>query len=59
MGSNIAEHVTVCAHWVIPHEQFASEGSVVEVLSEIAHRPLEVLTLLEDVSCELFLRKLV
>ena len=31
-GSDYAEHVTVCAHRVVVHEQVASEGFVVEVV---------------------------
>lgn len=31
-GSDHAEHVVVCAHRVVVHEQVASEGFVVEVV---------------------------
>ena len=53
-GSDATEHVIVCAHCVIPHEQLASEGFVVEVLGEIAHCPFEVVALFDDVPCEVF-----
>lgn len=33
--SDAAEHVAVRAHRVVPHEQLASEGFVVEVVDEL------------------------
>ena len=53
-GSDAAEHVVVCAHVVVPHEQVASEGFVVEVVGEIAHDPVKVVALLDDVAGEVF-----
>lgn len=40
---------------VVIHEQLASEGFVVEVVGEAAHRPFEVVALLDDVPGEVFL----
>ena len=51
-SSDAAEHVTVCAHRVVPHEQLASESFVVEVVGELAHRLFEVVALLDDVPGE-------
>lgn len=45
--SDAAEYITVCAHRVVPHEQLASEGFVVEVIGEFAHRLFEVVALLD------------
>lgn len=53
-GSDVAEHVVVCAHRVVVHEQLASEGLVVEVVGEIAHRPFKVVAFLDDVAGEVF-----
>ncbi len=53
--SDAAEHVTVCAHRVVPHEQLASEGFVVEVVGELVHRFFEVVALFDDVPGEVFL----
>lgn len=53
--SDAAEHITVRAHRVIPHEQVASEDFVVEVVGELAHRPFEVVSLRDDVPDEVFL----
>ncbi len=48
--SATAEHITVCSHVVVPHEQLASEGFEIEVISEIAHRPFKVVALVDDVT---------
>jgi hypothetical protein len=53
--SDAAEHITVRAHRVVPHEQVASEDFVVEVVGELAHRPFEVVALRDDVPDEVFL----
>ena len=53
--SDAAEHITVRAHRVVPHEQVASEDFVVEVVGELAHRPFEVVSLRDDVPGEVFL----
>lgn len=53
-GSDAAEHVIVGAHRVVVHEQLASEGFVVEVAGEVAHRPFEVVAFLDDVAGEVF-----
>ena len=53
-GSDHAEHVVVCAHRVVVHEQVASEGFVVEVVLEITHDPVKVVALLDDVAGEVF-----
>ena len=54
LGSDGAEHVIVGAHRVVVHEQVASEGFVVEVAGEVAHRPFEVVAFLDDVPGEVF-----
>ena len=54
LGSDGAEHVIVGAHRVVVHEQLASEGFVVEVAGEVAHRPFEVVAFLDDVPGEVF-----
>jgi len=54
-SSDATEHITVRAHRVVPHEQLASEGFVVEVIGEFAHRPFEVVALADDVPGEVFL----
>ena len=53
--SDAAEHVTVCAHRVVPHEQPASKSLVVEVVGKLVHRLFEVVALLDDVPGEVFL----
>lgn len=53
--SDAAEHITVRAHRVVPHEQLASEDFVAEVVGELAHRPFEVVSLRDDVPDEVFL----
>ena len=53
-GSDGAEHVIVGAHRVVVHKQLASEGFVVEVAGEVAHRPFEVVAFLDDVAGEVF-----
>lgn len=53
-GSDDAEHVIVGAHRVVVHKQLASEGFVVEVAGEVAHRPFEVVAFLDDVASEVF-----
>lgn len=51
-GSDAAEHVIVRPHVVVPHEQLASVGFVVEVVGEAAHHPFEVVALIDDVPGE-------
>ena len=46
--SDVAEHIIVGAHRVVVHEQLASDGFVVEVAGEVAHRPFEVVAFLDD-----------
>ena len=53
--SDTAEYVTVRAHRVVPHEQLASEGFIVEVIGELSHRLFEVVALADDVPGEVFL----
>lgn len=53
-GSDDAEHVIVGAHRVVVHKQLATEGFVVEVAGEVAHRPFEVVAFLDDVAGEVF-----
>ena len=54
IGSDYAEHVVVCTHGIVIHEQVASEGVVIEVVGEIAHDPVKVVALLDDVAGEVF-----
>ena len=54
MGSDVAEHVVVCAHRVVVHEQVASEGFVVEVAGKVAHLAFEIVALVDDVPGEVF-----
>ena len=54
-GSDAAEHVIVRPHVVVPHEQLASVGFVVEVVGEATHHPFEVVALIDDVPGEVFL----
>ena len=53
-GSDYAEHVTVCAHRVVVHEQVASEGFVVEVAGKVSHLAFEIVALVDDVPGEVF-----
>lgn len=53
-GSDRAEHVIVCAHRVVVHEQVASEGFVVEVAGEVAHLAFEIVAFVDDVPGEVF-----
>lgn len=53
--SDAAEHVIVGAHVVVVHEQVASEGFIVEIAREVAHRSFNVPALLDDVSGEVLL----
>lgn len=53
-GSDAAEHVIIRPHVVVPHEQLASVGFVVEVVREAAHHPFKVVALIDDVPGEVF-----
>ena len=44
-GSDVAEHVIVCAHCVIPHKQLASEGFIVEVVDQVLRIAETVVTI--------------
>ncbi len=48
-GSDDAEHVIVCAHGVVVHKQLSTEGFIIEVAREVAHRPFEVVALVDNV----------
>lgn len=49
MRSDAAEHMTVCAHRVVPHEQLSYEGFVVKVVSEITHHFFKIVAVANDV----------
>ena len=53
-GSDVAEHVTVFAHRVIRHKQIVSEAFVVEIAGKIAHYPVKVVALVDDMLGEVF-----
>lgn len=53
-GSDNAEHVAVCAHRVVVHEQLPCEGFIVEVAGKVAHLPFKVVALVDDVAGEVF-----
>ena len=53
-GAHNAEHVAVCAHRVVIHEQVVSEGFLVEVAGKVAHLAFEIVALADDVPGEVF-----
>ena len=53
-GSYNAEHVAVCSHRVVVHEQVASEGFVVEIAGKVAQLAFEIVALADDVPGEVF-----
>ena len=53
-GSENSEHVVVRTHLIIVQKQLTAKAFVIEVVGEIAHRPFEVVALVDDVTGKVF-----